>query len=218
MKRLTVFDAAVASFVVVLIPVAYGTYRLFRTPQPVVASVRRVEITKEELRIGGPSLVAKMKVTGSGLRPMLRASIDGTPAIGFVFENPNSADLLVGAVPPGSHDLILFDGVQEVARAPKAVTIEAAVSRHATVRIRLDSPPEVVQLVKVGDRDGFGNPGLALVSAVEKDWLTLSLNATVTDAGWQYRGETITPGATLTIATARYILKGTVVSVVEDKP
>ena len=52
---------------------------------------------------------------------MLRASIDDMPAIGLVFENPNSADLLLGAITPGSHDLILYDGVQEVVITPDVV-------------------------------------------------------------------------------------------------
>jgi len=85
MKRFNVFDAAVLAFVVILIPIAYGTFLIFRTPKPVVTAVNRVEITKEERRVGGPNLVAKLKVKGSGLRPMLRASIDDRPAIGFVF-------------------------------------------------------------------------------------------------------------------------------------
>ena len=51
---------------------AYGTYLLFRTPKPVIASVKRVDITREERRIGGSNLVAKMKIQGSGLRPLLR--------------------------------------------------------------------------------------------------------------------------------------------------
>ena len=123
--RLNLFDAAVAGFVIVLIPIAYGTFLLFRSPTPSVTSVAPVEITKEERRVGGPGLRAKLKVHGSGLRPMLRASIDDTPAIGFVFENPNSADVLVGSVPPGAHDLVLYDGVQEVARAAAAVTVQA---------------------------------------------------------------------------------------------
>jgi len=33
--------------------------------------------------------------------------------------------VLVGDVPPGTHDLVLFDGVQEVARRPGSVTIDA---------------------------------------------------------------------------------------------
>jgi len=56
---------------------------------------------------------------------MLRARIGSQEAIGFVFENPNSADVIVGMVPPGKHDLVLYDGVQEVARARDAVEIRA---------------------------------------------------------------------------------------------
>ena len=124
--RVNLFDAALAAFVIVLIPAAYGTFLLFRTPAIRIASVTRVPITREERRVaGGNRLTAKLKVRGSGLRPMLRASIDGVQSLGFVFEDPNSADVLVGEVPPGAHDLVLYDGVQEVARLAKSVTIES---------------------------------------------------------------------------------------------
>ncbi|PYR13379.1 MAG: hypothetical protein DMG00_07020, partial [Acidobacteria bacterium] len=80
----------------------------------------------EERRVtGGSTLTAKLKVRGTGLRPMLRAMIDDVPALAFVFEDPHSADVLVGEVPAGAHDLILFDGVQEVARTRRAVTIQS---------------------------------------------------------------------------------------------
>lgn len=125
--RLNLFDAALAAFVVLLIPAAYGTYLLFRTAAPRIESVTRVAVTPEERRVaGGSRLTAKLKVRGSGLRPMLRASIGTTQAIGFVFEDPNSADVLVGGVPAGTHDLVLYDGVQEVARLPRSVTIESS--------------------------------------------------------------------------------------------
>src|SRR6185503_16405346 len=131
--RLNLFDAAIVGFAIVLVPIAYGTFLLFRTPKPMIAVVRRVDITKEERRVGGPGLTAKLKVQGTGLRPLLRAFIDDVPAIGFVFENPNSADVLVGAVPAGSHDLILYDGVQEVARAVRAVAIQPAPSARLRI-------------------------------------------------------------------------------------
>jgi len=125
--RVNLFDAVLAVFVVALIPAAYGTFLLFRTPATRISSVTRVPITREERRVaGGNRLTAKLKVRGSGLRPMLRASIDGVQSLGFVFEDPNSADVLVGEVPPGAHDLILYDGVQEVARLAKSVTIESS--------------------------------------------------------------------------------------------
>jgi hypothetical protein len=124
--RVNLVDAAIGAFVLILIPIAYGTFLLFRPSSPRITSVARVPITMEERRLaGGSRLSAKIKVRGSGFRPMLRASIDQAPALGFVFENPNSADVLVGEVPPGTHDLVIYDGVQEVARAAKAVTIQA---------------------------------------------------------------------------------------------
>jgi hypothetical protein len=215
MKRLNLFDAAVAVFLIVLVPLAYGTYLLFRAPRTSIASVHRVEIGQEERRIGGPNLVAKFKVQGSGLRPLLRASIDDQPAIGFVFENPNSADLLVGRVPPGAHDLILFDGVQEIARAPHSVVIQPApMPRAATMRLRASSPPEVIALVKPGDRDSPFDAGAATVADVSKDVVTYQLTAEPGDAGWQYHGLPLKPGLELTVTTTNYILKGTVLSVV----
>jgi hypothetical protein len=124
--RVNLFDAAVAACVAVLLPVAYGMFLLFRPAAPHISSVVRVPITAEERRIaGGSRLTAKLKVRGSGLRPMLRATIGDTQSLGFVFEDPNSADVLVPVVAPGTHDLVLYDGVQEVARLTKSVTIEA---------------------------------------------------------------------------------------------
>src|SRR5262249_4047611 len=125
--RINLFDAAAAAFALLLIPIAYGTYLLFRTPAPKIASVTSVPTPPEE-RGGarGTGLSAKLKVRGSGLRPMLRAVIGSTQALGFVFEDPNSADVLVGEVPAGVHDFVLYDGMQEVARLPQAVTIEAS--------------------------------------------------------------------------------------------
>jgi hypothetical protein len=132
--RVNLFDAAIAAFVVVLLPIAYGTYLLFRMPAPRVESVTSVPITREERRVaGGSTLMAKLKVRGDGLRPMLRASIGDTPAIGFVFETAHSADVLVGTVPPGRHDFVLYDGVQEVARLPKVVEIAALTAPRMNV-------------------------------------------------------------------------------------
>lgn len=123
--RINLFDALVLAFLLGLVPVAYATFLLFRPARPSIASVDRVEITREERRLAGGSLMlAKLKVRGTGFSPTLRASLGSTPALGFVFENPNTADVLVGDLPPGRHDLVLLDGVQEVARATDALTIE----------------------------------------------------------------------------------------------
>jgi len=122
--RVNLVDALVLGFVILLIPIAYGTWLLFR-PKPVqIASVTRVTLSKEEQRIANPlRAAAKLKVKGSGFTPMLRAWIGPEPSLGFTFEDPGSADVIVGPMPPGEYDLALYDGGQEVARAPKAYVI-----------------------------------------------------------------------------------------------
>jgi hypothetical protein len=327
--RVNLFDAALAASVLVLIPVAYGTFLLFRTPAPRITSVAGVPITSEERRVaGGSRLTAKLKVRGSGLRPMLRASIGSTPALGFVFEDPNSADVLVGEVPPGTHDFVLYDGLQEVARLPKSVTIESSapprlaavgtlvrmdqalastlttgalfpkgptdvvvrlgppraapdgwqraaeillqcdpdprdegcavggVSMTSTplpiirltgpsgsslafavrelfpatpsvarrVVVRLASAPELLNLVRAGDRDDClddraaavvsvgGRRGAGGVSEID---VTLRLGVDGSPEGWRYRGRVMKTGAPFTLTTERYVFEGIVLSVDE---
>lgn len=150
--RLNLVDAAAAAFVLLLVPLAYGTYLLFQPAAPRIDSVSPSIITREERRIGvGGNLTAKFKVRGTGFTPLLRARIGEAEALGFVFENPNSADILVGPVPPGAHDLILLDGIQEVARAIGAISVQPEAStfvRAVGWLINLDA--DLVRTLRVG--------------------------------------------------------------------
>ena len=151
--RVNLIDAAVALFVVGLIPLAYGTALLFQPARPRIDSVTRVDISNEERRIvsGGSLLAAKLKVKGTGFNPMLRASIGGSPALAFVFENPNSADVLVGPLPAGAHDLVLMDGVQEAARAAGVVVIDNPSTRTLHAEGWLTNlTPEMAADLRVG--------------------------------------------------------------------
>jgi hypothetical protein len=123
--RINLVDAAMAAIFLLLIPLGYGTYLLFRPTMPRIDSVAPSTISKEEQRISaGGRLTAKFKVKGEAFTPLLRARVGDADALGFVFENPNSADVLVGPMPAGAHDLVLLDGIQEVARASGAITIQ----------------------------------------------------------------------------------------------
>ena len=128
--RVNLVDALVLGFLVLLIPIAYGTWLLFR-PKPVhITSVTRVTLSKEEQRIANPlRAAAKLKVKGTGFTPMLRAWVGPEPSLGFTFEDPGSADVIVGPMPPGEYDVSLYDGGQEVARAPKAYVIPRTPNR-----------------------------------------------------------------------------------------
>jgi hypothetical protein len=135
--RVNLIDALVGVFVVLLVPVAYATYLLFRPPTPQITSVEFAQLTFIEDRAAQGSLLSgKLKVRGTGFRPVLRATIGGANTIAFIFEDPTSADVLFGDVPPGKHDLVLFDGVHEVARASGAVTIpEKSASGRTSVAV-----------------------------------------------------------------------------------
>lgn len=149
--RINLVDAAVAVFALGLLPLAYGTYLLFQPARPQIESVSLSEINREERRVGSSLLRTKLKVKGTGFNPLLRARIGDTPALGFVFETPNSADVLVGPMTPGPHDLILLDGVQEVARAAGAVIIqEEAQSFIRAVGWLTALDPEFAQTLKAG--------------------------------------------------------------------
>ena len=164
--RVNLFDALVLGFLLALLPTAYATYLLFRPAAPQIDTVDRVEITREERRLaGGSRISAKLKVRGSGFNPMLRAVLDTTPAIGFVFENPNSADVIAGDLPPGTYDLVLFDGVHEVARADDAVIIEGAPEhRIRAVGYLVDLSPAAAAAIVAGDAYPKGNPRMRVIA------------------------------------------------------
>lgn len=161
--RLNLVDAAIGGFVVLLVPLAVAAVYLFRAPTPVITSVEMVPLSNiEERSAQGTALGGKLKVRGSGLRPILRVEIGGHAAIAFVFESPASADVLFGELPAGTHDLVLFDGVQEVARANGAVVIPEKPTT-GTARVRavgtfIDMPEAIATSLRQGaklpnDRD-----------------------------------------------------------------
>ena len=123
-RRVNVVDAAVLGLGLLLLPLAYGSWLLFRPAHVHISSVTVLPAGKEEQRIANPLRAAvKLKVKGDGFTPMLRAWIGSEPSLGFTFENPGSADVIVAPMPPGEYDVSLVDGGHEVARAPKAYVV-----------------------------------------------------------------------------------------------
>ena len=186
--RFNIVDTIAVALVALLVPLGYGTYLLFRPSTPRIDSVTRSTISKEELRIaGGIMLAAKLKVRGAGFNPMLRAVIGTTPSLGFVFEDPTSADVILGPIPAGTHDLVLYDGVQEVARAVAAVTIESPI--QLAVRLvgwLIDLEPRVAEALTVAATPNAGAVTIAAlgpsVPARERiDWFGRTTDVSVPD-------------------------------------
>ena len=114
--KLNLIDASVALFVVVLVPLAYLSWQLFRQPPPVIDS-----IVPEVVSPGKDATTVQLR--GRYFRPALRANV-GSVGTEYLYESPERAELRVPEIGPGAYDLVLFDAFAEISRRPNALRVE----------------------------------------------------------------------------------------------
>lgn len=114
--KINLIDFALLVFALMLVPLGYGAYLLFRTPAPQLLGVtpNPLPFTKGEQRV---------RIKGEHLRPFLRAQIGQKDARNFLIESPTSAEIVFNELPPGTYDLALFDPSEQIASLPNALTI-----------------------------------------------------------------------------------------------
>jgi hypothetical protein len=121
--KLNLIDAAVAILVLLLIPLAYGAFVLFRTPAPKITSLVPAQVVEQQ--------AASVEVIGEDLRPFLLAKL-GTVAADFFVESPTRAEIKVPAsLPAGTYDLTLTD-------QGRVLTVKPGVLVVAPPTVRLD--------------------------------------------------------------------------------
>jgi hypothetical protein len=113
--RVNLIDAVVALGVLVLIPLAFGAYLLFRTPAPTLTSINPPKLYQ------GPNL--RIEISGKNLRPFMRVSFNTVQGRTFLIGSTNYALIDLPDLEPGAYDVVLYDYMQEVGRLPKALTI-----------------------------------------------------------------------------------------------
>ena len=113
--RVNLLDAIMAVVIVGLVPLAYGAYMLFRTPEPRLTAVEPSSL------ILGPNL--RVSVKGENFRPYMRVSFNSVQGNSFIFRNAGEAVIDLNAMPPGEYDVVLYDNAQERSRLPKAFTL-----------------------------------------------------------------------------------------------
>ena len=113
--RINLVDAMVAVVILVLVPMAYGAYLLFRTPQPKLLGIDPAKVYP------GPNL--RIAINGTNLRPFMRVSFDTVQGRTFQIGSTRSAFVDLPDLSPGTYDVVLFDYMQEVDRLPKALTV-----------------------------------------------------------------------------------------------
>jgi hypothetical protein len=118
--RFNLVDVVAAIVIVGLIPIAYGSYLLFRTPPPTLVSVSPVRLFEGHNQ--------RLEIDGANLRPFMRVSLNSTPARSFLIGSTKYALVDLPDLKPGEYDVVLYDAVREVARLPKGLTIVAMVA------------------------------------------------------------------------------------------
>jgi hypothetical protein len=114
---INLIDLGVILCVAVLMPLAYGAYVLFHTPPPRLTGVTPASVSYAR------GLEQRVRAHGEHLRPFLRAKVGGFDAAAYLPQSPQEAEIRFVDIPPGVHDLVLFDESQEVARLNGAIAI-----------------------------------------------------------------------------------------------
>ena len=113
--RVNLLDAFVAVFLLVLVPLGYGAYLLFRTPKPKLVGIAPTTVYQ------GPNV--RIGISGLNLRPFMRVSFDTIQGRTFMIGSTKFAAIDLPDLAPGKYDVVLFDYMQEVDRLPKALTV-----------------------------------------------------------------------------------------------
>ncbi len=113
--KVNLIDALIAVVVIGLIPLAFGAYLLFRTPQP-----KLLAVTPSSLYQGGN---LRVTITGENLRPFMRITFNGIQGKSFLIGNTSYAIVELPDLDPGTYDIVLWDYRQEMGRLKQAFTI-----------------------------------------------------------------------------------------------
>ena len=160
--KVNLIDAVAAFLILVLIPVAFGAYLLFRTPEAKLTAVNPPTLYQ------GPNL--RIEVQGENLRPFMRVSIGNQQGRSYAINSTRGAIVELPDTGPGTFDVVLYDHMQEVSRLPKALTI-LPLAPTPTVEMEVSGSfkglsSDRVKGLKPGDKFGPSGDAVAEVISV----------------------------------------------------
>ncbi len=146
--RFNLIDGLVALVILLLIPVAYGSYLLFRTPPASLSSIEPTRLYQ------GKNL--RIIVNGANLRPFMRVAFNTIQGRSFLIGSPTYASIELPDLEPGVYDVQLFDYMRQVSVLPKALTV-LPLAPVPTVELEVSGvftglPPEVAALITKGTK------------------------------------------------------------------
>lgn len=231
--RVNLIDVAAALLLCLLVALGYASWRLFRTPAPVIQSVSPTVILP-----GQPDQI--IEVSGQNLRPYLLANVGAVRAL-YLFETPDRVRVQLPPLPPGQYDMSFYDS-KEIAHLPKVITVREPT--YVEIRARFVTRPEILQAVRQAqqEQENSGRPASLsapvlvsfdvvddLLGTTKRDLqegritvirALVRVPATKTAGGWEAAGLTLKAGAGFTLSAPTYVLEGEILSIEtpSDKP
>jgi len=172
--RVNLIDAVVAFLILVLIPIAFGAYLLFRTPPAILTSINPTKLYQ------GSNL--RVEAIGQNLRPFMRVRFDTLQGKTFMIGGTRGAMVDLPDLGPGVYDVVLYDYMQEVSRLPKALTI-LPLAPVPTIEVEVAGAfrglaPDRARTLKAGDKfPATGDPQAEVVSLAPPVPSVLTLRA-----------------------------------------
>ena len=140
--KVNLIDAGVAFVVLALIPLAFTSWLLFRTPIVAVEPLAPIV-----LRPGQQDVV--IEIRGRNLRPSLRAYVGTTEGI-YLFQSSQLAEVRLQPLNLGIHDFSLWDDRHQIMRQSRVVTVkEPADDTSVELDLRIVTRPEVLDAVRL---------------------------------------------------------------------
>jgi len=118
--QLNLVDAFAVVVVLLLIPLAFAAYLLFRTPLPKLSTVTPASLVEGHDQ--------RIELAGTNLRPFMRVTLNSVPAKSFLIGSTTYALVDLPDLKPGIYDVVLYDHVREVDRLPSALTVVPVVT------------------------------------------------------------------------------------------
>lgn len=145
-------DLAVFFFVLLLIPLAYGAYALFRVPPTTITGLEPAVVTSSATK-------QRVKLKGTNFRPFMTLVLGSAPSerYSLLVGSPGEGEFEIREnFPAGTYDLALFDEAQEIARLPNGLTVVVAPKPpqlFLDTVVKFVVGTDVSPSIKVGDED-----------------------------------------------------------------
>jgi len=171
--RVNLIDAVVAFLILILIPVAFGAYLLFRTPAAILTAINPPRLYQ------GSNL--RIEVQGENLRPFMRVRFNTIQGRSFMIGGTRGAMVDLPELDPGVYDVALYDYMQEVSRLHNALTI-LPLAPVPTVTVTVsgafkDLSANRIKNLKSGDKfPATGSPLAEIVSVGAPSASVITLN------------------------------------------